>query len=278
MRLCYLHIHPVPRPVFREVVRLLRERAVEVDLVNLDAGVTDLCELKVEYDLYVLKSSSEIALSVAGALNALGAPILNPYPTAVTCRDKIMASRLLEEAGVPAPPSYVASHPAQLEHLLEEGPLVVKPYRGSHGEGVRIVRRPSEFPEWEVDGDGPFYAQRYFEPEGRDHKLYRIGDEVFGVERVWPARTFEEKLGRPLEVSSELRGIAFRCGSALGVSLLGFDVVFNEGRPYVVDISSFPGFTGVPNGPELIADYIELAAERAMRGEPLVESPNGVVA
>jgi ribosomal protein S6--L-glutamate ligase len=278
MRLCYLHIHDVPRPVFREVVRLLRDRGADVDLVNLDEQVTDLCDLRIEYDLYVLKSSSEIALSVAGALHALGAPILNPYPTAVMCRDKIMASRMLEEAGVPAPPSYVASHPAQLIPLLEEGPLVVKPYRGSHGAGVRIVHRPSELPEWEVDGDGPLYAQRYFEPEGRDRKIYRIGDDVFGIERVWPARTYEEKLGRSFLVSSEIRDIAFRCGSALGLSLFGFDVVISEGRPYVVDISSFPGFTGVPNAAERIADYIEAAAERTMMGEPLLDSPNGVTA
>jgi ribosomal protein S6--L-glutamate ligase len=269
MRLCFLHVRRVPRPIFREVVRLLRDRGADVDVVNLDEQLTDLRELRVEHDLYVLKSSSEIALSVAGALDALGAAILNPYPMVVMCRDKIIASRLLEEAGVPTPPSYVASDPAQFGPLLEEGPLVVKPYRGSHGDGVRIVHRLSELLECGVDGGGPLFAQRYFEPEGRDRKIYRIGDDVFGVERVWPARTEEERRGRPFPVSSELRDIAFRCGSAFGVSLLGFDVVISEGRPYVVDVSSFPFCTGVPNAANRIADYIESAAERALEGEPM---------
>jgi ribosomal protein S6--L-glutamate ligase len=273
MRLCYLHVRRVPRPVFREVLRLLGERGADVDVVNLDEQATDLCELRVEHDLYVLKSSSEIGLSVAGALHALGATILNPYPTAVICRDKIMASRLLEEAGVPTPAAYVATRPAQLGPLLDDGPLVVKPYRGSHGEGVRIVRQVSELLECGVDGGGPLFAQRYYEPEGRDRKIYRIGDEVFGVERVWPARTYEEKLGRPFPVTGELREIAFRCGSALGLSLFGFDVVINKGRPYVVDISAFPGFTGVPNAADRIADYILAAAERSIMGEPFVDSP-----
>jgi ribosomal protein S6--L-glutamate ligase len=275
MKIALLHTrHPDGglSPTFREVVRLLRNRGADVDVVYLDEQVTDLCDLRVEHDLYVLKTCREIALSVAGALHALGAAILNPYPTAVICRDKIMASMLLEEAGVPAPPSYVASRPAQFSSLLEEGPLVVKPYRGSHGDGVRIVHRPSELLEWEVNGDGPLYAQRYFEPEGRDRKIYRIGDDVFGVERN------RQELGRPFPVSSELRDIAFRCGSALGLSLFGFDVVISEGRSYVVDLSSFPGFTGLPNAAERIADYIELAAERTMRGEPLLDSPNEVTA
>jgi ribosomal protein S6--L-glutamate ligase len=261
-----------PGTIFREVVRLLRERGADVDVVYLDEQVTDLCDLRVEHDLYLLKSCREIALSVAGALHALGAPILNPYPTAVMCRDKIMASRLLEEAGVPAPPSYVASRPAQLIPLLEEGPLVVKPYRGSHGDGVRIVHASAELREWEVNGSGPLYAQRYFEPEGRDRKIYLIGDAVFGVERN------REEPGQPFPVSSELREIAFRCGSALGLSLFGFDVVISEGRPYVVDLSSFPGFTGLPDAAECVADYVELAAERTMRGEPLLDSPIGVAA
>jgi ribosomal protein S6--L-glutamate ligase len=256
-----------PSSTFREVVRLLRERGADVDVVYLDEQVTDLCELSVEHDLYVLKSCREIALSVAGALHALGAAILNPFPIAMMCRDKIMASSLLEEAGVPTPPSYVAAHPEQLSPLLEEGPLVVKPYRGSHGDGVRIVHRLSDLAEYGVDGDGPLFAQRYFEPEGRDRKIYRIDDDVFGVERN------REERGRPFTVSGELREIAFRCGSALGVSLFGFDVVINEGRPYVVDVSSFPGFTGVPDIADRIADYIELAAERSMMGEALIDSP-----
>jgi ribosomal protein S6--L-glutamate ligase len=256
-----------PGPIFREVVRLLRDRGADVDVVYLDEQVTDLGELRVEHDLYVLKSCREIALSVAGALHALGAAILNPYPTAVLCRDKIMASRLLEEAGVPAPPSYVASHPAQLSPLLAEGPLVVKPYRGSHGDGVRIVHRPAELLECDVNGGGPLFAQRYLEPEGRDRKVYCIGDEVFGMERN------REERGRPFTISSELRDIALRCGSALGLSLFGFDVVLSEGRPYVVDVSSFPGFTGAPGVAGRIADYIELAAERTMRAEPLIDSP-----
>jgi ribosomal protein S6--L-glutamate ligase len=275
VRLAFLltrHPDGGPSLIFREVVRLLRDRGADVQLVYLDEQLTDLRKLRVEHDLYVLKSGREIALSLAGALHALGAAILNPYPTAVMCRDKIMASRLLEAAGVPVPPSFVASRPAQLGPLLEEGPLVVKPYRGSHGDGVRIVHGISELLECGVDGGGPLFAQRYLEPDGRDRKIYRIGDDVFGVERN------REEPGRPFPVWRELRDIAFRCGSALGLSLFGFDVVMSEGRPYVVDFSSFPGFTGVPNASERIADYIELAAERIMGGEPLIDSPEGVAA
>jgi hypothetical protein len=34
--------------------------------------------------------------------------------------------------------------------------------------------------------DGPIFAQRYHKPEGRDRKIFRIGDELFGVCRIFP--------------------------------------------------------------------------------------------
>jgi ribosomal protein S6--L-glutamate ligase len=263
--------HPPTRvsPIFPEVVQRLRARGAEVDVIHPDDHATDLDALALDHDLYVLKAGTETALSLAGALHTLGAAIQNPYPVSEMCRDKIVASRVLHEAGVRTPTAYVASRPDELLPLLEDGPIVVKPHRGSQGRGVRVVRSPAD-----LNGDGiwepPLFAQRRLEADGLDRKIYCIGDEIFGVERVWPARTYEEKLGRPFVVDREVRAIALRCGSALGLSLFGFDVVMSDGSPYVVDISSFPGFKGVPDAAARLAEHIFVAAEHSMNGDPLL--------
>jgi ribosomal protein S6--L-glutamate ligase len=255
-------------PVLPEVVELLSAWGAEVETICPDDRLTRLSDVQASHDMYVLKSGSELALSLAGALHAAGAKILNPYPVAAACRDKVIATRVLQSAGVPTPETYLASNVSELTPLLDDGPLVVKPYRGSNGVGVHMIWDPDQLDDM-ADG-GVIFAQRYHKPEGRDRKIYVIGGQVFGVKRVWPARTYEEKLGEPFKITEEVREIALACGAALGIELYGLDIIVSDGHPYVVDISSFPGFKGVPDASLRLADYIYAAAERVLRGEPAV--------
>lgn len=256
-------------PIMPEVVRLLSDWGAKVQVIHPDRQLLDLSRLKVEHDLYILKSRTDVALSIAGCLHEQGAAILNPYPVSVMLRDKIITARMLQQAGVPTPRSYVVSHPEQLHRLLEEGPLVVKPYRGSGGEGVRVVWDADELDNLAV-GDQPLLVQRYHKPDGLDRKLYSIQGQVFGVMRQWPPRTYEEKLGQPFPVTPELRDLALRCGEAFGIDVFGVDIIVSAGVPYVVDVSSFPGFKGVPDAALRLADYINWAADRVIAGDPLM--------
>jgi len=246
--------------VMPDVVQILGDWGVAVDLIYPEQELVEVAEIRPEHDLYVLKASSSLAMSMAGALHAIGAPVLNPYPVAATLRDKIITERVLRKAGVPTPDTFVCDRAEHLAPLLGDGPLVIKPYRGSRGQGVRVVWDADELDEISP-ADGPLFAQRYQKPEGLDHKIYCIGTQLFGVERVWPALTYEQKVGRPFTITPELRDIALRCGRAFGVDLMGIDVVFSGNKPYVVDVNSFPGFKGVPDAALRLADYIFSAAE-----------------
>jgi glutathione synthase/RimK-type ligase-like ATP-grasp enzyme len=255
--------------LWSEVGRRLQEAGAEVEFQFPDVALNDLSKTRVEADLYVLKSGSALGLSMAGALHAAGAAILNPYPVAAMCRDKIVTSSVLAAGGVPTPETWVTEDSEHLRGLFEGGPIVVKPFRGSRGVGVQVVHEPSQIDELEFDS-GPLFVQRYHPPDGLDYKMYRIGERVCGVRRVWPAKTFEEKLGEAFEPDEDLQRIAHDCAEAIGADIFGFDVVFSEGRPFVVDLSGFPGFKGVPDAPALLSAEIEAAARRASRGEPVI--------
>jgi ribosomal protein S6--L-glutamate ligase len=241
--------------VMPEVVRLLTEFGVEVEVICPEDRLNHLCQLRPVHDLYVLKDTSDMGLGLAGILHAAGAVIINPYPASVILRDKIASTGILKAAQLPVPETYVTADLRKLAPLLKDGPLVVKPYRGRDGEGVRVAHDESELID-PLSRRAPFFAQRYRKPDGMDHKLYVIDGQVFGVLRKWPAKTYEEKLGSPLTVTPSLRDYAVRCGAAFGVKILGLDIVMSDGEPYIVDVQSFPGFKGVPDAALRLADYI----------------------
>jgi ribosomal protein S6--L-glutamate ligase len=110
-----------PSPIIPEMVTLLRGWGAQVDTLYTDDSCFNMDLLGPDCDLYVLKSGTETALSVAGALDAAGAVILNPYPVAALCRDKIVSTRLLAAAGVPVPQSWVAGRVELLSDALVEG-------------------------------------------------------------------------------------------------------------------------------------------------------------
>lgn len=255
---------------FPLVMRALADAGVIVHVIAAKDRLVDLSTVHVEHDLYVLKQISGLAVSLAGALHAQGAVLVNPYPVTVALRDKVIASRILGAAGVPTPATYVASHPSLLGPLLDLGPLVVKPYDGTGGYGVRVVRSEAELAAWPADKN-PILAQRYHPPEGRDLKIYVIGERLFGVKKVFPARTEAEKHGEPFTPTAEQCDLALRCGRAFGIDLYGVDIIESEGKQYVVDMSSIPGFKGVPDAASHLASYFCAAAARAASGRPLCE-------
>jgi len=249
------------------VVQALAGMDVDVDVIHPVEHMVDLAKLRVAHDLYVLRKTSGFALSLAGALHHLGAAIVNPYPVSAALHDKIIAVRILQAAGVPTPATYVAEHAEELAPLLDAGPLVVKPYERAGGHHVRIVWSAAELAVVPHERREPVFAQRYHPPEGRDRKIYVIGDELFAVMKIFPSRTEEDKLGEPFTPTAELRDIVLTCGRAFGIDLYGVDIIESERKPYVVDMCSIPGFKGVPNAPQLLARYFRATAERAARGE-----------
>src|SRR6266496_4125144 len=253
-----------------EVVRLLGELGATVRLLHLGDDLIDVAWMSLDYDLYVLREKSDLAMSVAADLHRAGAALLNPYPVSALLRDRIVTFRVLRAAGVPVPETFVASHASQLLPALDRGPLIIRPHRRARLRGSEVVSNAAELAAL-GPMEEPVFAQRYHAPDGPTYrKVYSLGSERFGVVRVRSGRTPEEKRGHPFTLTPELEDIAPRCRSASGIDLFGLDVVESEGRPYVIEISSFPGFQGVPHGPRRLARYIYAAAERALRGESIV--------
>ena len=73
-------------------MQTLADAGVVVDVIACNERLIDLSTVRVEHDLYVLRQISGVSMSLAGALHAQGAAIVNPYPVTVALRDKVIAA------------------------------------------------------------------------------------------------------------------------------------------------------------------------------------------
>ncbi|MBA2770375.1 MAG: ATP-grasp domain-containing protein [Sporichthyaceae bacterium] len=244
----------VPSPVLRKVCALLTRRGHLVDGWVPEDRLLRTDTLMPEADLYVLKSHTEAALSVAGVLHDHGAVLLNSFPACMFAQDKITATARLRAAGVAAPATWVTGDLSRAEELLEVGPLIVKPHRGHRGAHVHLVRTPAELADL-PPVPAPAVVQRYVPGPGEDLKVYVAGEQVFAVRKPFDVESFTRP-GRPVAVSREVRDLAAKVRSVFGLDLFGVDVIESPDGPVVVDVNYFPGYKGIRDTATPIADVI----------------------
>jgi ribosomal protein S6--L-glutamate ligase len=257
LRLRFMLARRVPDGPSRIVVEageILRRRGFDVTSGIPEEMVQQPARIGREADLWLLKSYTPLALSLAGVLHSSGARLLNPYPACLVARDKIAAARVLQAAGLPAPRSWVTGDLFLLAALLRETPLVLKPYMGWRGEGVRVVRTEEELLAMPPPRE-PVLAQELVPGTGEDLRVYVAGERVFATRKPFSATSFSVP-GRRVEVSSEVRRIALRCGQAFGLGLYGLDLIEGPDGPRIVDVNYFPGYKGIAEAPEAVADYV----------------------
>jgi ribosomal protein S6--L-glutamate ligase len=262
MKLYFLlarRVPPVPSPLLVDVAARLRTRGYEVESGTPEEMRVEGDRLGPSHDLYVLKSHTEPALSVAASLHAQGARVLNPVPATAAAHDKVLAVQRLRAAGVPVPRTFVTGALRRLRDMLEErGPLVLKPVHGYRGVGVHLVRSPRDLVAL-PPLDGPVMAQDLVAGPGEDLKVYVVGERVWAVRKPFAPGSFALP-GRPVPVIPEVETIALRARAASGLGLFGIVVIESPDGPVVVDLNAFPGYKGC-EGVAAMADYIADYAE-----------------
>jgi len=251
----YAHSTPVMEDVFKH----LRKKGVKVQTIVPEEQLIDLGAIRPTLDLYVLRPGIELGLSLAGILHDQGANLLNTFPASTLVQDKVRVTHRLLEDSIPTARSFVAGDLKQAFDALRNS-LIVKPHRGSYGEGIRVFHEHDELPK--AGERGGHFVQEYHRNSGEDLKVYVIGDQVFAVRRKFPAHSYEDKLGVPVEVDDYLRTIALRIGQLFGLQVYGIDCIDTDRGLLVIDVNFFPGFVGVPNAAKYLSAYILECAEQ----------------
>jgi ribosomal protein S6--L-glutamate ligase len=246
---------PLPSQIVLDVSEILSRRGHAVESAIAEETLTRLDDLETENTLYLLKSYTDLSLSLAGVLHARGARLLNPYPSSASCRNKIISCQYLRAGGIPSPRSWVTGDMSLLLPLVRNTPLIVKPCMGWRGIGVKVVRTPEDVKALPIP-EGPMLVQEFLEGTGEDLRLYVAGEQVFAIRKPFSAASYSVP-GRSCPVTPQERDIALRCGRAFGLGLYGMDLIETPQGPSVVDVNCFPGYKGAPDAAEAVADYIE---------------------
>jgi ribosomal protein S6--L-glutamate ligase len=257
VNVCFILERGVPprqNPTVVETLDLLADGGVTTSVRYPDEELIRLDRLRPEADLYLLKSNTELALSLATALEYQGARVINTAEATARAKNKVVAAATLRLAGLPLPRSLVAGRPSQLAPELASGPLILKPHRGHYGAGVAVAATPSSLPTDDTSPDLVF-AQRHLAGARLDLKVFAIGDTLCGVRKAFGPKSFLGA-GVPVSLTSELMEIARRCGRAFGLLLFGLDVAETEGGPVIVDVNAFPGYRGVPDAARCLAQFV----------------------
>jgi len=215
-----------------------------------------------EWDLALLKSGDPVALHQAAAAAAWGVQVMNGPDQTRLAQDRIAVAFILRRAGLPVPLVRAIHVPQQATALesfrgWDRRARFVKSRRGSRGTGLWRVG-----PDHAPDGPGLTPSGAYLimdevPHEGDDLKVYVVDDWLAAIERRFPATTLTEKRGRRVAVPEEAGQVAISAGRLLGLRLYGCDFVRGRTGWVLVDVNAFPGYKGIDDAAEHIAQALD---------------------
>ncbi len=254
------------------VVAGLREQGFDAVPVVLDEDRVDSLPAGAEAVFLALHGGYGENGGVQADLDRLGVPYTGPGAAASRIAiDKIATKRVLERAGVPTAPYEVL--PCGAEETSLPLPVVVKPPRDGSSVGISKVSEPGEWAAAlhaarAADPRGEVLVEAYI--PGREWTVGVLGLEALPVVEIrapggWYG--FREKYSQgmtqyafpdsaedaPLVAACQMWALlAFEAVGCRGVSRVDFRVT-PEGKPYVLEINTIPGFTATSLLPKAAA-------------------------
>ncbi len=250
----------------------LKEAGFDVVPVVLDADRIEAVPAGVEAVFLTLHGGYGENGGVQADLDKLCVPYTGPGAAASRITiDKIATKRVLEAAGVATAPYEVLPRDKNTTSL--PFPVVVKPPRDGSSVGISKVTEPGQWAAAlkaarDVDPQGEVLVEAYI--PGREWTVGVVGDRALPVVEIlapdgWYGYAEKYTKGMthyvfpesvedaPLVAQCQILALlAFQAVGCRGMSRIDFRVT-PEGRPYVLEINTIPGFTATSLLPKAAA-------------------------
>jgi [lysine-biosynthesis-protein LysW]--L-2-aminoadipate ligase len=222
------------------------------------------------------------SLLLSRTLEGAGLSVINKNSVAEVCSNKLATTIALSNAGVPTPRTVIALSSDIVEKAADElgFPLVMKPFSGSWGRMVTIVRdKPTlqSLVEYKEELANPlehmYYLQEYVQRPPRDIRVIVAGDRLVAcVHRYAPSGEWRTNVARggtskAFKPDSELKEIVHKASAAVGGGLLGVDAMESSDGYLVHEVNNTVEFKGAQsavdtNIPEQIMKYVASEVKR----------------
>lgn len=196
-------------------------------------------------------------LDVLHALKELGIVVYNDGRAIERSVDKAMTSFLLQQAGIPTPPTWVTPINSEAlgiarRELAAGHRLVSKPIFGSQGQGVQKLDSIDDLGRLASSG-GIFYLQRFIEnghAASSDWRVFVINGKAQSAMRrygkTWLNNVAQGARCEIAVLDSGLKKLAEEAVSVLNMNYGGVDIMCNSrGRYSVIEVNSVPAWKGL---------------------------------
>jgi RimK family alpha-L-glutamate ligase len=196
-------------------------------------------------------------LDILHALKALGIPVYNDATAIERSVDKAMTSFLLQQAGLPTPPTWVLRDRAQAlaiaEQELRNGHhLISKPLFGSQGEGIRRIEKMTDL-LWLTGSNGIYYLQRFVQCAGQgysDCRVFVVNGQAVGAMRrcgiYWLNNVARGAHCEALDLDEPIAQLAVAATQTLDMDYAGIDIIAaRDGGYTLIEVNSIPAWKGL---------------------------------
>lgn len=238
-----------------------------------------------DFDVVIPRLSSATArygVEVLSHFQWLGIPVVNTANAIADARHKFRSLRILEQHGLPVPPSLTVGSATFLDDAVPEigdYPFIFKPFYGTHGIGVMLLDTPTSLKsavETMCDLHRDYVIQSFIaEAAGVDIRILVIGGKAIAamkrcaVPGEFRANIHQGANGEAIMLTDEYSRIAVDAAAALKLGIAGVDLLEAKNGPVILEVNPSPGFeelesvTKMDIAEAMIEYAVQLAENRA---------------
>ena len=192
------------------------------------------------------------------AFQRMGVIVLNEGDGIECSRDKLRASQMMNEGGIPLPiTASVATWQGTRRAIARVGgaPCVIKTHEGTHGSGVFLAHTEQQAKQLVYQmlerGLTPLVQEYIRESHGQDIRAFVVGGKVVAsMRRKAKGSEFRSNfhLGgevERIEIPEKYAEIACRAADIMGLEIAGVDMLESDRGPLVLEVNSSPGLEGI---------------------------------